>query len=115
MSLREESLGDSYLALSPCGTVEGRCWIGDTVPEKRKGTHKFALKAGVGKPFDANSVADLYGRVLSVLADSNDLADPLMTTDQGAVGESTQRYRGWESVNERDTGNRPIILLHVQI
>ena len=37
----------------------------------------LAVQAGVGKPLDADTVADLDGRVLRVLADSDDAADTL--------------------------------------
>ena len=62
-------------------------------PHRRKETHKFALKTGVRKPFDADAVADLDRRVLSVLADSDDLADTFMTAYQGTVEKLARGYR----------------------
>ena len=50
----------------------------------RRKAYEFALEAGVGEPFDTDAVTDLYRRILSVLADSDDFTDTLVTTDEGA-------------------------------
>jgi hypothetical protein len=47
---------------------------------QRRKTHKFALKTRVSEPFDANAVADLDRGLLSVLANSDDLANSFVTT-----------------------------------
>lgn len=51
-----------------------------------EGTYEFALEAGVGKPFDANAVTDLYRGLLGVFANSDDLTDTFVTTDKGTYG-----------------------------
>lgn len=50
----------------------------------RNETHKFALKAGVGEPFDTDTVTDLYGRLLGMFADGDDLTDAFVTADERA-------------------------------
>jgi len=49
---------------------------------KKKEAHKFALKAGVGEPFDTDTVTDLHGRILGVLANSDDFTNAFVTTDK---------------------------------
>ena len=51
----------------------------------RRKAYEFALEAGVGEPFDTDTVTDLYRRILSVLADSDDFTDTLVTADEGAL------------------------------
>jgi hypothetical protein len=50
---------------------------------QRNGAHKFTLKAGVGEPFDTDTVTDLYRRLLGVVSNSDDLANTFVTTDEG--------------------------------
>jgi hypothetical protein len=50
---------------------------------RQKEAHEFALKAGVGEPFDTDAVADLYRRLLSVVANSDDFTDTFVTADEG--------------------------------
>ena len=82
---------------------------------RRQETHKFALETRVGEPFDADTVTDLDGRLLSVLADSNDLADTFVTTYQWTVGKSAHRYFRRPGRHERNAGDGPVVVLDVQI
>ena len=50
---------------------------------ERNETHKFALKAGVGEPFDTDTVTDLHRGFLRVLSDSDDLPNTFMTANEG--------------------------------
>lgn len=76
-----KGLRDSYPALSLYGTVEDEYQVRNEFNATKKKAHKFALKTGVGKPFDADAVADLDRGLLGVLANSDDLADTFVTTD----------------------------------
>jgi len=49
---------------------------------EEKETHEFALKAGVGEPFDTDTVTDLHGRLLGVFANSDDLTNAFVTADE---------------------------------
>jgi hypothetical protein len=60
---------------------------------QRKGAHEFALKTGVGEPFDTDTVTDFYGRLLCMLADGDNFANTFVTTDEGTGGKSTDRNR----------------------
>jgi hypothetical protein len=62
---------------------------------RREGAYEFALEAGVGEPFDTDTVTELYRRLLGVFANSNNLTDAFVTTDEGAEGESARRNRRW--------------------
>lgn len=50
---------------------------------QRNGAHKFALKTGVGKPLDADTVTDFYRRVLRVVSNSDNLTNTFVATDEG--------------------------------
>lgn len=49
----------------------------------RKWAHKFTLKAGVGEPFDADTVTDLYRRILCILSNSDNFTNAFVATDEG--------------------------------
>ena len=67
----------------------------DTGLDLENGTHKFALKAGVGEPFDTDTVTDLYRRLLGVLSNSDDFTDTFVTTDEGAGERSVHVNSRW--------------------
>ena len=50
---------------------------------ERNEAHKFALKAGVGEAFDANTVTDLHRGLLRVLSDGDDLPNTFMAANEG--------------------------------
>jgi len=45
--------------------------------------YEFTLKAGVGEPFDTDTITDLYRRILRVFSDSDNVTNAFVTTDEG--------------------------------
>ena len=75
----------THLALSLYGTIKDRYWmceLGEGFSREEKETHEFALKTGIGEPFDTNTVTDLHRRVLGVFANSDDITNTFVTTDE---------------------------------
>ena len=58
------------------------CEQGEGCQWEEKEAHEFTLKTGVGEPFDTDTVADLHGRVLGMLANGDDFTDTFVTTDE---------------------------------
>lgn len=64
----------------------------------------LALLARVRQPFDTDPVTDLHRRVDGMLANSNDIADTLMSTNERDVGWNGPITLGGVKVGVADTG-----------
>ena len=60
------------------------CEQGEGLLCEEEEAHKFALKAGVGEPFDTDTVTDLHRGILGVLANSDDITNTFVSTDERA-------------------------------